>query len=230
MTKNSFYILLLVSALFTSCIPVKDLWYLQDKNTTGEQNTISAVESKPYRLQVNDVLSINIKAIDPKLVSIFNTTENTATGKSESALYFDGFTVDDHGNIRMPILGELNVIGYTLEEVRIKIEKKLLEEIDSKYIKSSFNFANAADNGRDIPSELKILGKKHLGQIHASNTDKVWLENDTMINMPEIKKTLDEMKWSGWLIVERSRDVTQVHNVKVNYGANVAYLKKIFQN
>jgi len=51
-----------------------------------------------------------------------------------------------------------------------------------------------------------------------------------MINMPEIKKTLDEMKWSGWLIVERSRDVTQVHNVKVNYGANVAYLKKIFQN
>ena len=109
-------------------------------------------------------------------------------------------------------------------------EKKLLEEIGSKYIKSSFNFANAADNGRDIPSELKILGKKHLAQIHASNTDKVWLENDTAINMPEIKKTLDEMKWSGWLIVERSRDVAQVHNVKANYGANVAYLKKFFQN
>ncbi|MFG4003079.1 sugar phosphate isomerase/epimerase family protein [Flavobacterium aquidurense] len=109
-------------------------------------------------------------------------------------------------------------------------EKKLLEEIDSKYIKSSFNFANAVDNGRDIVSELKILGKKHLAQIHASNTDKVWLENDTAIDMPKIKITLDEMKWSGWLIVERSRDVTQVHNVKANYGANVAYLKRIFQN
>lgn len=109
-------------------------------------------------------------------------------------------------------------------------EKKLLEEIDSKYIKSSFNFANAVDNGRDIVSELKILGKKHLAQIHASNTDKVWLENDTAIDMPKIKTTLDEMKWSGWLIVERSRDVTQVHNVKANYGANVAYLKRIFQN
>ncbi|MEN2399003.1 TIM barrel protein [Flavobacterium sp. MC2016-06] len=109
-------------------------------------------------------------------------------------------------------------------------ERKLLEEIGSKYIKSSFNFANAADNGRDISSELKILGKKYLAQIHASNTDKVWLENDAAINMPEIKKTLDEMKWSGWLIVERSRDVAQVHDVKANYGANVAYLKKIFQN
>jgi polysaccharide export outer membrane protein len=27
-------------------------------------------------------------------------------GKSESGLYFDGFTVDDHGAIRIPILGD----------------------------------------------------------------------------------------------------------------------------
>lgn len=109
-------------------------------------------------------------------------------------------------------------------------EKKLLEEIGCKRIKSSFNFANAVDNGRDIATELKILGKKHLAQIHASTTDRVWLENDKAVDMPKIKKTLDGMNWKGWLIVERSRDVTQVHNVKANYGANVAYLKRIFQN
>ncbi len=109
-------------------------------------------------------------------------------------------------------------------------EKKLLEEIGCKHIKSSFNFANAVDNGRDIATQLKILGKKHLAQIHASTTDKVWLENDKAVDMPKIKKTLDDMNWKGWLIVERSRDVTQVHNVKANYGANVAYLKRIFQN
>jgi len=109
-------------------------------------------------------------------------------------------------------------------------EKKLLDEVGSKYIKSSFNFANASDNKRDISSELKILGKKYIAQIHASNTDQFWLEKDPAIDMLKIKQTLDEMKWSGWLIVERSRDVTQVHNVKANYGANVAYLKKIFQN
>ena len=109
-------------------------------------------------------------------------------------------------------------------------EKKLLQEIGCKHIKSSFNFANAVDNGRDIATELQILGKKHLAQIHASTTDSVWLENDKNVDMPKIKKTLDEMNWKGWLIVERSRDVTQVHNVKANYGANVAYLKRIFQN
>ena len=45
---------------------------------------------------------------------------------------FDGFTVDDHGNIRIPVLGEMNVIGYTLEEIRVRIEKQLLAEYFNK--------------------------------------------------------------------------------------------------
>jgi polysaccharide export outer membrane protein len=75
-----------------------------------------------HRLQTNDVLSINIKAIDPKLVAIFSTTNEGDPGKSATGLYFDGFTVDDHGNIRMPVLGELNVIGFTLDEIRVKLK------------------------------------------------------------------------------------------------------------
>jgi polysaccharide export outer membrane protein len=41
-------------------------------------------------------------------------------GKSEAGLYFDGFTVDDHGNIRFPILGELNVIGIRLRRLELR--------------------------------------------------------------------------------------------------------------
>jgi len=148
---------------FTSCIPVKDLTYLQDKNSSSEQNSINAVQLKPYRLQVNDVLSVSIKAIDPKFVSIFNTTDSNTGGKSESGLYFDGFTVDDHGNIRMPILGEINVIGYTLEEVRINIEKKLLEE----YFKSDANIfvtVKLAGFRYTINGEVGSTGTKTLFQ------------------------------------------------------------------
>lgn len=108
-------------------------------------------------------------------------------------------------------------------------EKKLLEEIGSENIKISFNFANAIKNGKDISEELKILGRDNIAQIHASNTDGVWIENDKAIDLPKIKKTLDDMYWKGWLIIERSRDTTQVRNVKGNYGANVEYLKRILQ-
>ena len=133
MSKTGFYLLLTISVLFSSCISTQDLIYLQKKDKSQEDASIVAVGSKPYRLQTNDVLSITIKAIDPKLVAIFNPSNDGAGGgKSESGLYFDGFTVDDHGNIRIPVLGELNVIGYTLDEIRIRIEKQLLAEYFNK--------------------------------------------------------------------------------------------------
>ncbi len=110
-----------------------------------------------------------------------------------------------------------------------KNEAKLLDEIGSSHIKSYFNFANACDNGRDVSEELKILGKKRIAQIHCSDTDGVWLQNDPKLDLKKIKQTLDQMKWSGWLVIERSRDNKDVHNVKWNYSGNTAYVKSIFQ-
>lgn len=110
-----------------------------------------------------------------------------------------------------------------------KRDVKLLKEVDNPNIKIYFNFQDATDHHRDVCKELKRLGAKRIVQIHASNTDSVNLREDTRINLPLVKKTLDKMKWSGWLVVERSRDVTRVKDVKYNFGRNVAYLKEVFQ-
>lgn len=111
-----------------------------------------------------------------------------------------------------------------------KGNKKLLKEIDSPGIKIFYKFQTAVENKRDISKDLRKLGADNICGIHASNTDGVWLRHDKAINMPEIKATLDKLGWSGWLFVERSRDVTDVRNVKRNYGENVKYLKEVFQN
>ena len=108
-------------------------------------------------------------------------------------------------------------------------EVKLLDEVGSPAIKIYFNFSDAAKNGRDIPTELRTLGRDRICQIHASNEDGVWLENDPEIDLPKIKATLDEMGWSGWLVIERSRDANDPRNVKKNFTANTAHLKKVFQ-
>lgn len=138
MNKSFFCLLLFTGIFFSSCVPQQDLIYLQDKNNSENIQAVNAVASKPYRLQTNDILSITIKAIDPKLVEMFNQTnvpQQTGTTTSDQGLYFNGFTVDDHGNIRIPILDEVNVLGLTLEEARQKIEKQLLDE----YFKTEAN-------------------------------------------------------------------------------------------
>ncbi len=108
-------------------------------------------------------------------------------------------------------------------------EAELLDEIGSPAVRSYFNFANALQSGRDLHSELRTLGADRICQIHCTDEDGVWLENNKRLDMPAVKQTLDGLGWSGWLVVERSRDASDARNVRRNFGANVAYLKSVFQ-
>jgi polysaccharide export outer membrane protein len=135
---------------------------------------------KPYRLQVNDVLSITIKADDPKLVTIFNPTNTGETAKGGSASYFDGFTVDDHGNIRVPVLGEINAIGFTTEELRIKIEKQLLDEYFKKEA-NIFVIVRLAGFKYTINGEVGSVGTKFLFQDHVNIMEAIANSGDITI-------------------------------------------------
>ena len=120
------------------------------------------------------------------------------------------------------------VIGIETQ-LDAKGDVRLLKEIDSPGIKIYFKFQNVLENGRDLCKELKILGKKRICQIHCTDTDGVTLPFNERLDIKKVKNTLDKMGWSGWLVVERSRDKDDVHNVRKNYGTNVRYLKEVFQ-
>ena len=129
MKYKSIVCILLVILSFTSCIPTKKITYLQ-ANEAAVDSVISIQRlQKPYRIQVNDLLSIRVKALDQELVGMFNPINDAnANATGEERMYYDGFTVDLHGNIRVPTLGEINVLGYTVQEVREKVEQELLDQ------------------------------------------------------------------------------------------------------
>ena len=198
--------LLFVCVFFTSCIPTQDLIYLQKKNNAAGETTIAAVEAKPYRLQTNDVISITIKAIDPKLVAMFSpSVSDVATGKSESSLYFDGFTVDDHGAIRIPVLGELNVIGYTLEEVRLRVEKQLLAEYFTKEA-NIFVTVKLAGLRFTINGEIGVPGIKTIFQDQVTILEAVANSGD--ITITGDRKAVTVMRKTPTGIVMQDIDLT----------------------
>jgi len=141
--------------------------------------------------------------------------------------------------LRPAIVSRLKEVGKIAEKAGVVIgietaldakgELQLLKDIGSPAIKSYFNFENAIRNGRDLDGELKTLGKNYIVQIHCTNDDGVWLQNDPKINMKQVKATLDKMGWTGWLVIERSRDAKDPRNVKWNFSANTTYVKSIFQ-
>lgn len=139
---------------------------------------------------------------------------------------------------RKELIKRLRIIGGMARDnglvigIRTSLSAKedisLLKEINCDNIKIYYNFQDAADAKRDICKELKMLGRDRIIQIHASNTDSVNLNEDTEIDMPRIKKTLDKLGWSGWLVIERSRDINHIRDVTFNYKNNVKYLKDTF--
>jgi sugar phosphate isomerase/epimerase len=142
-------------------------------------------------------------------------------------------------HLRPAIVERLKAVAVKAEQAGVVIgietaldakgECALLDDIGSSSVKSYFNFANALQAGRDLHKELRTLGKERICQIHCTDEDGVWLQNNTRLDLKKVKRTLDKMDWSGWLVIERSRDAKDPRNVKWNFSANTAYLKSVFQ-
>jgi len=141
--KKYFLLFILFFILF-SCVSGKDLIYLQGNPI--QKKELKRINDIPYKLQVDDLLNIDIISNEEKLVAIFNKQNSRNQNYSIENGYLSDYSIDIYGNIRMPILGTINVLGYTTTEVRKKIEKKL-----KKFIK----------NSEDIFVSVKLSGIRY---------------------------------------------------------------------
>jgi polysaccharide export outer membrane protein len=193
MKQCSWLYLLVFSLLFSSCITNKDVVYLQDKGTKIDGTAQISTLAKPYRLQVNDILSIDVKALDKELVEIFNPTSKEI-GNTPEALYFTGFTVD---------------LGYTVKEVEKKVEKLLL----LKYFKET----------AQIFVTVKLAGLKYttLGEISNRGTRVLYQDRvnilEAIANAGDIRDTGDR---KDVLILRQYPEGQKIHHIDLtDYAA-----------
>ncbi|WP_034041102.1 polysaccharide biosynthesis/export family protein [Wocania ichthyoenteri] len=185
MKRYFLVVFLIVNTVMVSCVPYKDTVYLQNKSTATDSIQVIVEKQRAYRVQINDILNIRIKAAKQETVTIFNPIgEGDLNASSEERAYFDGFTVDLHGNILMPKLGEINVLGFTTNEIKQIIEKKLLE--------TEYKAAN------DIFVTVKLTGLQYTttGEIGSSGTKTLFKERvnvfEAIANSGDILDTGDK--------------------------------------
>lgn len=112
-------ILLIFSSVIFSCIPLKDVKYIQpdEKLKLNEYGMI--VENRPeYHLQKNDMINIRISARSAEMLNMFDgyTTQSGLTTQGR------GVRIQEDGNIELPRVGKIYVESLTLEEARDKIQ------------------------------------------------------------------------------------------------------------
>ena len=118
---------MLVWLAMASCTPHRQMVYLQDKMETGD---MVAIETTEYLVKPNDILHVRVMTIDRESHAIFNTEEvsrlQTSGGTGANAnLYIYGYTVNEAGQIQVPVVGNIEVAGLTIEQIRERIQERV---------------------------------------------------------------------------------------------------------
>lgn len=137
LTFGVFYTLLMLM-LFSSCGSRKNMVYLQQDST----QISTLYEQYVPKIQVNDILTIVVTAADPKVTAPFNPVSSmTTTNMTQSVdmALRPTYTVDNQGDITLPMLGKVHVVGLTRIEAIEKLRTELSQYIKDPGVNMNFN-------------------------------------------------------------------------------------------
>ena len=126
-------ILAIVSCL--SCSTPKDIVYFEDE-PIGDG--LIMLEPKQLLYKPDDILTINVSALNPETVKPFNlpvvqTNTNDVTSANGST-QLQTYLVDFNGNIEFPVLGRLKVAGLTRTELTALLVERISTMADDPII------------------------------------------------------------------------------------------------
>lgn len=135
-TKLIWFILGLV--VLSGCIQTSELIYLQgEKSELG----VFTYTRQPYKLQVNDILDVQVKLMNPENSETFGNSarflgQNAQAGvQSGGDLFFiTGYSVNENGHLLLPFLDPISVEGLTLQEARDEIDAGLKTLFKNYYL------------------------------------------------------------------------------------------------
>jgi len=127
----------LMGLFLSSCISNKKLIYLQefpDSAPVAIQGELVTHEQDEYLLQYNDIIDITLRTTSPELneiLDISGNVENQMRNMSGSTIqggdifFLTGFSLDEEGEVELPLLGRVKLVGLSIREAKATIEEKM---------------------------------------------------------------------------------------------------------
>lgn len=139
--RNSFSTILLlvatIAVVLSSCVPKKKMVYLQAE--IESMDSVFNYKRSDYKLQVNDIIDVKIISLDEDVNKLFNTSAAASSSAVQSAnlgdlYYITGYSIDERGNVELPIIGEVHVLNKTLREAQLEIDKHVFKYFSKYYL------------------------------------------------------------------------------------------------
>ncbi|MDY2586665.1 polysaccharide biosynthesis/export family protein [Winogradskyella aquimaris] len=128
MKTRNFIIQLIAILVLTSCGSRKNLVYFQDEPI---EDGVLVSEPKPIIYKPDDILTINVSALDPDTVRPFNlqvvSNNDSNLLNANGRQQFQSYLIDYDGNIDFPVLGKLKVAGLNRTQLTAMLVEKISE-------------------------------------------------------------------------------------------------------
>lgn len=116
---------------FSSCTTNKQLTYLQNVDSLP-QGSVYYKQAVEYRIQNEDILYIRVISLNDEIntmINTFSSQTNMNQFQNEISLYLYGYSVNDSGYVDVPYIGNVNVLGLTLEEAKQIIKERVEKSV-----------------------------------------------------------------------------------------------------
>lgn len=124
--------------LLASCTSQKNLIYFQNDDLKSDNQPDTMIykyengytnSSPEYKLQPHDMIYVQIySSLDNASLSLFQSTAQNATNSAQDqSIYLNSYEVDSDGNLDLPTIGKINVLGMSIEETQNAIKQKAEE-------------------------------------------------------------------------------------------------------
>lgn len=153
-----FGVCLMLSLLFSSCVPIKDMVYVQKMGEDGEVAPYtSAKQEYTYKLRAKDVVIIQLTE-DLGLgqtLDLGGGLTKTPTARSGGGRTY---VIDDDGNVTFSEIGKVHIEGLSLLEARIEIESKTVGYIPYPVVKVQLNSYTVKMLGEvNLPGSYQVM-------------------------------------------------------------------------
>ena len=171
-----------IVVLCGACNAQRSVVYLQDAEDGA---AVELPDEYIIRLKPHDNITIVVSCKDPELAAPFNAATTysvlaggtTTTSATASALQV--LTVGSDGTIAMPILGKIECVGLTREELADLIERKIRE---GGYITEPSVNVRLCDHAISVVGEVMRPGRYAIGKDKISILEALALAGDMTID------------------------------------------------
>lgn len=182
----------------------------EDSNSHVYSSERIPYKMEDYLLQNFDIVEINIKTTSPELNALFSVivgesgNNGMMMGQNGGDIFFmNGYTIDEFGIVELPLVGELELRGLTVNQAKLMIASKV-----SKFVNEDEYFVRVRLGGIRFSAlgEFNMPGKQTVLQNRVSIFEAIAVAGDLNIFA----------KRNELMLVRQYPDGSQIHKINLN--------------